>query len=446
MKHSRTPPVRGFGVALLVSLLVVPLAGAYEAPQGWLVAAWTALVMLLLFKLGGSRLPWGLLTLVVAAAAIVTPRGALPTIGPALFVATSVCLVAWLANLGPDRTDRDGRPGPGTRERQAQLVMGMSGERHVGQVLARELPDAYVLINGLKLARGAGDIDHVVVGPTGVFLIETKTMAGRILCQSDGTWSRMRIGRGGTAYPAYIGDPAAQVLRNIFATRECLRRRNPGLFRRTPLWIDGLVVFPHPKTDLDVEQSRIPAVRLEAAAAHICLRVPPRGLNPHEVNAVVDTLLSEGNERHERTRDSAQSAQALVEAALALPIVLALLFGTVALSRLIQAQTAVVAIAHEAARAGALGNTPEDAINRMRSRVNLVAPGVGLDPRLVVLDWDVSSFARAGGRVSASVRYMLDFGDLPLAGWIPAPVVRAEHVEWVDPFRGGLGVTDAEAP
>ena len=45
-----------------------------------------------------------------------------------------------------------------------------------------------------------------------------------------------------------------------------------------------------------------------------------------------------------------------------------------------------VALAQEAARAGALANSPDDAVTRMQRRVDVVAPGFGLDPRAVVLD------------------------------------------------------------
>jgi Flp pilus assembly protein TadG len=135
----------------------------------------------------------------------------------------------------------------------------------------------------------------------------------------------------------------------------------------------------------------------------------------------------------------------VVEVALALPLVLGLLLGTLALSRLIQAQTAVVAVAHEAARAGALANSAEDAISQMQARVERVALGLGLDPTAMVLRWDVSSFGAEPGQVVASVSYAVDLHDLPLAGWAPAPVVRSEHVEWVDPFRSGIGLLESAA-
>jgi Nuclease-related domain/TadE-like protein len=440
------PGVRGLKAAVLTALVLVPLAGAAEPPQGWLVAGVTALVILMLVPITGGRARWGWLALVTATVAIVTPRGPFESLGPGLFVAASLGLVLWLANNNGSGRRKEGRPKPGSREREAQEQVGLEGERQVGQVLARDLPEEYVLINGLKLPRSAGDIDHVVVGPTGVFLLETKTMAGHIVCEPDGTWRRTRVGRAGTPYAAYIGDPAAQVQRNIFTVRTSLRKRLPELFGGVPLWIESLIVFPHPRSELDVEHSRIPAMHIEQAAAYVRLFVPQRGLQPDEVDQVVDALLVEGGERERaavETTVGAQRAQALVEVALLLPVILALVFGTLALSRLIQAQTALVAVAHEAARAGALGDDPADAIERMQRRVDLVAPGLGLDPRAVVLNWDVSTFTHADAHVVASVRYSVNLGDLPLAGWALQPVVRAEHVEWVDPYRSGTAVEPA---
>jgi hypothetical protein len=433
--------------AAAAALLLVPIAGAAEQPYGWAVAAASASVVLALVAAVGRDVHWGWLTALLAGVALVMPRGDLPVMGPALLVATAMCLVVWLAGPPPGtRADRDNRPRPGSRERETQRVMGVSGERHVAHVLARELPDGYVLINGLKLPRAAGDIDHLVVGPTGVFLVETKTMAGRIVCEPDGTWRRTRVGRAGTPYAAYIGDPAAQVQRNIFAVRACLRKRLPGTLRHTPLWIEGLVVFAHPHTELETTHSRVPAVRLQEALPHICGHVPRQALQASEVDRLVGALLAEADESPLHLVPAEQSAQALVELALMLPLVLAIVFGTVALSRLIQAQTAVVTVAHEAARAGSLAVSAEDAVARMQHRVELVAPGLGLDPRAVELAYDVSTFTRDPGQVVAVVRYPLDLHDLPLAGWVAPPVVRAEHVEWVDPFRAGSRLNVEAAP
>ena len=436
LRAAKAAALPGFRLAVLVAVLLVPLAGAAEPPEGWVVAALAAVTILILVPILGARVHWGWLTIVLAAAAYVTPRAQLAVLGPALFVATGLCLVLWLASRGSSHPS-DGRARLGSREREAQQLMGMSGERHVGQVMARELPQEYVLINGLKLPRGAGDIDHLVVGPTGVFLLETKTMAGRIVCEPDGSWRRTKVGRAGRRTRPTLAIPPRRSSATSSRSAIACGPRLPGLFRRPPLWIEGLVVFPHPRTELDAEHSRVPAMRLDEATPHICLHVPQRPLQPREVEEVVGVLLVEGQERTPQVIQRAQTAQALVEVALALPVVLALLFGTLAISRVVQAQTAVVAVAHEAARAAALGNSPEDAVQRMRQRVDVVAPGLGLDPRAVVLDWDVSRFTATRGQVVATVRYRVDLGDLPVAGWVRCP--RCGLNTWSGSTRSAVG-------
>ena len=165
------PAAKGFSVAVLSAVILVPLVGA-GGSHSFVVAALSAISALILLRVVGTRVRWGWLGLLLSAAALVIPSAQLAPIGPAVYVAAPLCLLLWLINRTSGRRDRT-RPVLGSRERDAQIVMGMSGERHVGQVLARELPADFVLVNGLKLPRGAGDIDHLVVGPTGVFVLES---------------------------------------------------------------------------------------------------------------------------------------------------------------------------------------------------------------------------------------------------------------------------------
>jgi hypothetical protein len=441
------PRLRGLALATMAALILVPIAGAAEPPQGWVAATFTALSILLLVPMLGERMPWGWVGVGLALLGIVTPRGQLPAIGPALFVACGLCLVLWLANR--QRSSRHverSRPDPEEQIRAARQSLGFLGERHVAQVLAGTLPDQYVLINGLKLPRGAGDIDHLVVGPTGVFVLETKTMAGRIECDPDGNWKRTRRGRAGIEFPAYIGNPALQVQRNIYGVRECLRTSVPSLFYGTSLWIEGLVVFPHPRAELDTEHSRVAALHLEDAVDYICAYQPRRGLEPSEVDAVVAQLLRQGDERTRPPLMLPQRAQALAEVALVVPLLVVIALGVVALTRIVQAQTAVIVLAHEAARAGALAADPDDAVVRMRHRVNEVADGVGLDSSAVDLQSDVSQYGRSHGLVSAAVDYAVNLSDLPIIGWMPMAHVSARHAEWVDPFRSGVTLVRSSSP
>ena len=73
--------------------------------------------------------------------------------------------------------------GPVTR-RLRKVRKGRLGERLVVDLL-RGLPDDYWLVNDVTLGLARGNIDHVLIGPCGVVVIETKRFAGRVHCSGD---------------------------------------------------------------------------------------------------------------------------------------------------------------------------------------------------------------------------------------------------------------------
>lgn len=60
---------------------------------------------------------------------------------------------------------------------------GAIGENIVGEVL-RKFPDAFCVINDLKTP--FGNLDHVVIGPTGVFVLDTKNWRGVVSADGKG--------------------------------------------------------------------------------------------------------------------------------------------------------------------------------------------------------------------------------------------------------------------
>ena len=446
---TRTPPARSMGVpsndlrglrlALGVAVISLPFVGAASAPVGWLTALFALLAMTLIAPLLGGRAPWAVLAALCGALLLLSPRDQLGAGTPALIIATVICAILWLTNRTESRHRRDhSRPAIGSLARTEQVRQGAVGEQIVTAELTRQLPDDFVVLAGLQLPRGAGDIDHLIVGPTGVFVVETKTMAGLIACDENGIWRRTRIGRGG-AFPAFIGDPVAQVQRNIFAVRQTLQPRLPQLFGARGVWIEGLVVFAHPRSVIQAEASRVPAILVGDVAPRICSHQPRRGLDAREIDDVVRALIDAHGQRATAHSLQTQSAQALVEFALALPIILSLVWATVALSRIVTAEVGLIGLAHDVARAGALARTPAEAVTRMRERFQVTAPGLGIDPSTAELAYDVSLFGDPDRpRVVAAVQCRVDFGNVPLIGSVEAPRLRAEHVEWVDPFRSGL--------
>jgi Nuclease-related domain len=47
--------------------------------------------------------------------------------------------------------------------------------------------DDHVLFNDLTLSDSRGNVDHLVIGPNGLFVIESKTYSGYVKCFGD-TW------------------------------------------------------------------------------------------------------------------------------------------------------------------------------------------------------------------------------------------------------------------
>lgn len=118
------------------------------------------------------------------------------------------------------------------------------------------------------------------------------------------------------------------------------------------------------------------------------------------------------------------------------PLLLLLAFGVVGTGRVVQAQAGVAAVASEAARAGALASTGEEAVVLGTARGWAVARGYWLTNGSLRLTLDAGAFGR-GGEVRAVAAYEVALGDVPLLGR-PSVAVASEHVEPIDPYRSGV--------
>ena len=108
---------------------------------------------------------------------------------------------------------------------------GRNAEWEVREALANGLSDDFYLLNDIVLPGMSGNIDHVVVGPSGVHLIETKGDYGNV----DATGDTLRI----------RNYPSGKYTAICRARRESLRRflsdRLPGESRTYP--IHPIIVF-----------------------------------------------------------------------------------------------------------------------------------------------------------------------------------------------------------
>ncbi len=128
---------------------------------------------------------------------------------------------------------------------------GMRGEQVLrAHLLSSGLGDHYTAYYNLPL-NGNGrnsDIDCVLVGPSGPFVFEVKHHHGLIFYR-NGVWARIKMGRKGTLYRVQLGDPGAQLYRNIRKLKEMLGHTDG-------FWFHGAVVFTNPQAVLDIEGLR----------------------------------------------------------------------------------------------------------------------------------------------------------------------------------------------
>ena len=110
---------------------------------------------------------------------------------------------------------------------------GLTGERKVTKALSATLTDDYSLFDDVMLeSMKGGNIDHIVVGPTGIFVIETKNFRGKISYYGD-NWEG--VGR---------KSPSRQARINAMAVRKILTSSDQKI---GSLWVQGIVVLADPK-------------------------------------------------------------------------------------------------------------------------------------------------------------------------------------------------------
>ncbi len=122
--------------------------------------------------------------------------------------------------------------------------IGAEGEIKVSNKL-KELEGEYGVINDLSLPDLYGNIDHLVIGPNGIFAIETKNHNGVIACNGD-AWARKKVGRMGTEYEANIGNPSKQIKRNAMMLKNWIDLNCPSVDNT---WVNCILTF----TNDDVE-------------------------------------------------------------------------------------------------------------------------------------------------------------------------------------------------
>jgi len=158
---------------------------------------------------------------------------------------------------------------------------GARGEKAVAKALQR-LDDSYYLLNAVVLPGGKGDIDHILLGSKGVFVIEAKNYSGKVMCKGD-EWYRRKRGAKKTVRTESI---SGQVMRNASDLYDFLQRRT-----RLSLQVNPVCVFVNPLVQLELKNPTVPVLRLENLTKFIQNVEPSSSLSERELKSVAQSLL-----------------------------------------------------------------------------------------------------------------------------------------------------------
>lgn len=145
---------------------------------------------------------------------------------------------------------------------------GAIGEEVVAKCLV-QITGIYHVINDIKIP-GGGNIDHIVLTKGGIYVIETKNVNGNITCNGD-NWERIKIGRQGTPYTAYIGSPSKQVKGNALFISKFIQSHSREIFNKlnVRIWVAAILVFANDEANIALFNPTVPVLRLNELSNYI---------------------------------------------------------------------------------------------------------------------------------------------------------------------------------
>ena len=125
---------------------------------------------------------------------------------------------------------------------------GLEGERSVALELSG-LSDEYLLLNDVMLPGARGNSDHVLVGPTGVFVFETKNYSGKYVCYGDRWFLQGRRQKYDVKSVSVQAKNNADTLGELLHTSGFTVQVNP------------VIVFTHPAVQLWLHHPTVPVLK-----------------------------------------------------------------------------------------------------------------------------------------------------------------------------------------
>ena len=164
---------------------------------------------------------------------------------------------------------------------------GLEGEELLTKTLS-DLSDDYYLINDIRLPGIYGNIDHILLGPNGIFVIETKNYRGKIRGDGD-TWIRhYGVGFNGRDYK--FRSPCRQVKRNAVKTRQLIESSK---ILKNNVWVEGIVVFTNQDVELQLANPATPVLKINELCDYIKNKKSNVRFSPRELNSIGKVIMKQ---------------------------------------------------------------------------------------------------------------------------------------------------------
>lgn len=144
------------------------------------------------------------------------------------------------------------------RDDIGRFEFGSQGEAEVARRMAKELPDTYFILNDISVTSGLkkAQNDHIVLGPNGIFVIETKAYAGRITGKaSDDLLDQFKSAGGGEKRTS-VKNPVTQ---NEYHCEVVAGKLRENGFVTDD--VHSIVVFTHKWVRFEIAEAKVPIVR-----------------------------------------------------------------------------------------------------------------------------------------------------------------------------------------
>jgi hypothetical protein len=175
------------------------------------------------------------------------------------------------------------------RDEERSLAHGLRGEAEVTRILSSALGNDTYVFNDLTLRHGrrTSQIDHLVLSPNGLFVLETKNWRGVIT--GDETQPRWSQARNPGERPVSVSNPVIQNRRHVETLCAWLKARGiPGL----P--VHSLILSTRPAAVFRVDHQTVPILAPSQAAQYITDCRLDRPLTESDLDPVLHGLMKAG--------------------------------------------------------------------------------------------------------------------------------------------------------